>query len=199
MWGIAAVERPCIFARGPTRVILGIRAPCATGRHFAYLLRLGRDSRRRHFGVMGETGTFPLPDFASDCATKPEAFASSMNSRRYPMPASRPFRTANVCSTTRNRPSSMQSVRRFRRHVEALRHMGWVTETSYRRAEGEEAGHRREVVGLYRMAGPGVVGIAQCQRCRTKTGAQTERRQPLSAARLAIPSGENDDRWSTPA
>ena len=47
-------------------------------------------------------------------------------------------RTAfHVLSACREFPNSLrgrQSVRRFWRHIEALRHMGWVTEASYRRA-----------------------------------------------------------------
>jgi hypothetical protein len=47
-------------------------------------------------------------------------------------------RTAfHVLSACREFPSSLrsrQSVRRFWRHIEALRHMGLITETSYRRA-----------------------------------------------------------------
>ncbi len=47
-------------------------------------------------------------------------------------------RTAfHVLSACREFPSSLrsrQSVRRFWRHIEALRHLGWVIETSYRRA-----------------------------------------------------------------
>src|SRR5687768_11503884 len=58
------------------------------------------------YGAGGAIVTPSTPLFLSASATNPEAFASSMNARRYSAPASRPLGTPAACAITMNRSSS---------------------------------------------------------------------------------------------
>src|SRR4029077_2876499 len=73
-------------------------------------LRLSKGKSHTNYndppGAGGATDTPRIPDLSIAWATSPEAFTSSMNSRRYLAATSRPFGVPSACWLAMNRPSS---------------------------------------------------------------------------------------------